>query len=476
MNSILRKVVFVVSIAYISLVGVLQAEEIQEKGSTENKVAEVREVKSEDITQQETLTGDWGGVRTDLHNKGIDFGFTETLETLANFTGGTRRGAIIEGLLDMSFDVDFEKLAGIDGLTIHANAFQIHGRGLSGANVYNNILTASSIEAERSTRLFNLWVQKNFFDDNLSIRAGQIAVDDEFDISQYALLYINSAFGWPSTVGTNLPAGGPAFPLATPGVRMKVGQTEPWSFQMGVYDGDPSGRGSHSNPQIRNNSGTTFNLDQGALIIGELAYGLKPKNPEGLAGTYKLGGWYHTEDFADLRYDTEGLSLADPGSSGNPRQQHGNYGIYGVIDQMVWHKPGSECSCDGVGAFARFSWNPEDRNLVAYQVDAGVNWKALIPGRDDDTLGVAFVYAGMSDEARGLDKDTNAFSGGGTPLRDYEALVEVTYQAAITPWCMLQPDFQYIFHPGGNIINPDASNGATLKDAVVLGLRLVVKF
>jgi porin len=53
--------------------------------------------------------------------------------------------------------------------------------------------------------------------------------------------------------------------------------------------------------------------------------------------------------------------------------------------------------------------------------------------------------------------------------------VEATYQYQLTPWCQLQPDFQYVFNPGGGIPNPNAP-GQQVKDEAVIGLRMNISF
>ena len=85
--------------------------------------------------------------------------------------------------------------AGLSGLIFHANAYQIHGEGLT-SHYLGNLITVSNIEAPPSTKLFDLWVQQSLFDDTVSLRLGQIAADDEFFVSQYAPLFISSTFGW----------------------------------------------------------------------------------------------------------------------------------------------------------------------------------------------------------------------------------------------------------------------------------------
>ncbi len=430
---------------------------------------------SSDFSTESMLTGDWSGERQTLHDRGLDLSATGITEVFGNTSGGTRRGVIEEGRLEMDASVNFEKAFSWQGLTAFVSAYAIQGRGLSG-NKLSNIMTVSNIEATRTLRLFDLWAQKNFNDDKVSIRVGQLAADDEFTTSQYAATFISSVFGWPSSLATNLPSGGPAYPLATPGARLRLGNAAPWTLLTAVFDGDPGGKGNEIDPQRRNLNGTAFNLDRGAFVMNEVSYSRNGgKEDAGLSGTYKLGLWYHTENFADLRYDKEGRSLSNPMSSGMARIHHGNYGLYGVVDQALWNN--LDAPDQSLGAFARVFWNPADRNAASYQIDGGVNVKGLIDGRPDDVLGLGGSFIGLSGFASGADRDANSYSGTTAPVRDYESEIEVTYQAPLTPWLSVQPDFQYVMHPGGTIANPNIATGSTpIKDAAILGLRMTAKF
>jgi porin len=424
---------------------------------------------AEGVKSFDGLTGDWGGFRTKMDDHGIDLSASNITDLLGNVSGGTGQSAIGQGRVEAVFDVDFEKLAGLKGLTFHTNAYGLYGHGMSKSNLNNNIMTASNIEAPPTVRLFDLWFQQNLLHDDVSIRFGQLAADEEFMISQYGGLFINSVYGWPSSLATNLPGGGAAYPLATPGVRVKIGQTQPWSFQVGVYDGDPTGQGG-------NLHGTNFNIGQGALSIAELAYGHNTdKDSKGLPGTYKLGAWYHTENFDDKRFDNIGLSLANPGSTGTADVHHGNYGFYGVVDQGLWRE--KNAPEHGLNGFTRVFWMPDDRNLADFQIDVGLNYKGLIRGRDDDTLGLAFSYLNIGKSTSDFDKDTNRFNATSAPVRGYESMIELTYQAPITPWFTVQPDFQYIMHPGGNVEDPtNAAGTKAVEDAAIIGVRGIVTF
>src|ERR1700722_14517340 len=127
----------------------------------------------DEIFKSPNLTGDWGGARSKLEDQGIQLGGDEILETLDNTNGGTRQGAVVEGRLELFANVDMAKAFGLSGLIFHANAYQIHGEGLTSHDL-NNLITVSNIESPPSTRLFDLWLQQSLFDDTVSLRVGQI--------------------------------------------------------------------------------------------------------------------------------------------------------------------------------------------------------------------------------------------------------------------------------------------------------------
>jgi porin len=83
----------------------------------------------------------------------------------------------------------------------------------------------------------------------------------------------------------------------------------------------------------------------------------------------------------------------------------------------------------------------------------------------------------VSPWTQALDADFQHLYGIAWPARSYESLITAVYQYEVKPGWTLQPNFQYITHPGGGATNPLGSMpGKALKDAAVLGLRTVVKF
>jgi hypothetical protein len=118
---------------------------------------------------------------------------------------------------------------------------------------------------------------------------------------------------------------------------------------------------------------------------------------------------------------------------------------------MLWRRP--DTATQGLAAFLRVSYTPPDRNLISLEIDAGFTFKGLFPGRELDVLGIGTSYARIG-YARRLDQDEILFTSIERPVRDYEAVLEITYEARLAPWWLLQPDLQLVFHPGGYIAAP----------------------
>ncbi|MBV9734636.1 MAG: carbohydrate porin [Acidisphaera sp.] len=424
-----------------------------------------------------TLLGDMAGLRTALGEYGISLGLQETSEVLANISGGGRRGLAYNGLTMMSLGLDTKAL-GWAGGTVNISALQIHGRSLSADNL-GVIQAASGIEAKRATRLWELWYQQAILPGTLDVKLGQQSIDQEFSVSQYSAVLFNAAAGWPALPSADLYAGGPTYPLSSLGVRVRAQPTGALTLLGGVFDDNPPGGRFADDSQLRGaeRSGTRFNIGTGALFIAEIQYTAnQPAEggaPAGLPGTYKLGAWFDTGAFADQRFDANGLSLADPRSSGAARMRRGDFSVYGLVDQMVW-RPDAQ-SARVLGVFARAMGAPADRNLVSASLDAGAVLKAPLPGRDNDSFAVGYGIAKVSGRAAAADRDVAAFSRSAYPVRSSESFIEVTYQYQIAPWWQVQPDFQYVFMPSGGIADP-LSPGRRIGNTAIFGLRTNVVF
>jgi porin len=435
----------------------------------------VNGIPSPSIATSLPANGDPGGMRWRLSEVGVTYGFIYTSEVIGNTTGGLRRGAIFEGLLEAYVEADLEKLAGFRGLSFFSNSFQIHGQGGPGNTLVGNMATISDIEALPSTRLSEIWLEQKLLGGAMSIRAGQLVADTEFLVSQYFGLFISK--DWPTITSEDLPSGGPAYPLSTPGVRLRIDPTKETSFLLALFNGDPAGPGL-GDPQLRDRYGLNFRLRAPPFMIGELQYRYnQDKFSTGLAGGVRIGAWHHFDRFDDLRFDIYGMSLANPLSAGVPKRWQGESGIYAVIDQQLYRPTGGDAN-SGIAIFSRIAGAQPDQSLIDFYLDGGIVFTGLIPGRPKDAFGGAFIYSHISNRASALDCDRNFFSASlPQPVRDYELSLEFTYRAEIVQGWTLQPDLQFAFHPGGNAPNPNDPTGLTpIRNATLLGLRTTIQY
>jgi porin len=320
------------------------------------------------------------------------------------------------------------------------------------------LYTASSIDTDRGSRLYDLYLDQDIPGGLASLRIGQAGADEEFMVSKVATPFLNGSFGYPGLPTLDQPSGGPDYPLTTPMARLKLTPADQWTILLAAFNGDPTGNGfSPADPALRDRSGTSFRTSDGVLGYVEAQYAVN-QGPDaaGLPATYKLGAWVHSGRFPDQRIDPAGRKL------------DGDFSLYAVVDQMVWRKP--DTKDEGVSIFARIMGAPGDRNQVDLYADTGIVLKGPFAGRGDDQVGFAVDYSRISDQARAYDVAL------GRTVRDYEIEAEATYQYAVTPWWQLQPDLQYIVHPGAHAPISDALPRSVIKDAVVAGLRTSILF
>lgn len=421
--------------------------------------------------ERSNLTGDWDGIRTKWQDAGVTLGLQEQSEVWGNIAGGLRQGVVYDGLTTASLGLDLDKLAGWTGATFFVSAYQIHGRGPS-ANLVGNQQLVSNIEATRDTKLYQLYLEQKLWGGRLTIRAGQEGANDQMMVTQYGALFLNSSFGFPGLAAADLPSGGPNYPMATPFVRAEYQATGQITLVGAVFNGDPAPPGT-GDPQARDAGGTAFRVNDHVLAFSELWYSINQGDTAtGLPGTYKLGAWYSSSHYADQYYDTSGQSLASPTSTGIPRGHSTGYALYGIVDQMVWQKPGAKGQ--GIGVFMQAMGAPDAYNLSNLFIEGGLNWIGPFAGRENDTLGLGVSYLGISPAARRYGDSVIYYTGHGTPYASNETVVELTYLYQVTPWWAMQPDLQIVVNPGANIPSPASSK--PLKNDLIAGIRATITF
>lgn len=381
------------------------------------------------------MLGSWGGKRAALEEKGLSFELVYTGEMATNHEGGMKRDSVYLGNVDVTVTMDTEKAGLWKGGTFFVYFLNNHG-GDPTQDYIGDLQTASNIEAPNVTRLYEIWYEHRFEGEKpFSLLIGQHDMNSEFNVTEYGGLFLNSSFGIEPDISANAPVS--IFPLAAPAIRLKWEPTKTSYMMAAAYDGDPGDPLDDKDP-----SDWHLSSDEGAMTILEIGLNRSEEKEGGTpAGSYKAGFWYHTDEFEDV---------ADTDGSGNPVEHSGNYGLYLLIDQKLFtDKTGGE-----LGFFLQAGGAPDDRNVVDFYLGGGIHYQGLIPGRGEDTFGLAVAQASISDKLRK-----------NTAMEGHETTVELTYRAQITPWLAIQPDLQFIKNPGAD---------PTFDDAIVSLLRFEV--
>ena len=398
----------------------------------------------DNLWTRNTLTGDWGGLRDQLNDAGFAITPVYEAEVFGN-TGGMKSGAISDGLLDVAFDFDLERITHFwTDAVFHFNVLDIYGSSLSSQNV-GDFSNTSNLAGQNSIKFQEIWLQQSFWEKRASIRAGMLAVDTEFFTSQGSSLFINGTLGAFTLFGSNF-NNAPVYPSASPGIRLDVAPVSFLDFKAAVL-------APNENAENYDN-GTDFGIKQqdGALFVMEASY-LRNQSPNdrGLIGTYKIGAFVQHSDYAT--WDSQAQNAL-----GNSALLHygTNYAVYAVIDQEIF-KDGEHT----IEGFVRGGFAPASYSFVDNYFDAGLNFSGYLPNRPLDVAGIAIARSGISNQF----SDSQVLQG--NPKSTSETVIEATYKVQIAPWWSLQPDLQYV-------INPSGVEGS--RNAFVAGLRATISF
>ena len=429
---------------------------------------------------QDYMLGDWGGLRTKLAENGVEFEFFYVGSMPTNLGGGIRAGTAYQHGFLAALDLDTEKLGLWGGGHFHVSGVSLEGRPFADTYV-GDLNKTNLVDFPADTRLWQAYYEQSLFNKKLTVKAGLMSVDRDFITPELynslaSINFLNQTFFYP-TMAFNLydipafPTGNhslPSTPYAALGALIRWQPVDSFYIQAAIYDGNPD----------QSSSGTRLALrgEEGALMYYEAGFRLNQgKDDRGLPGNYKIGGYYHTDEFYDIK--STALSLVpSPIPLDTAKTHDGNYGLYFLAEQMLWREVGwDDPAQQGIVGFFRVATAPEDRNLAEFGIDGGLVFKGLIPGRDYDTLGIAGSYLKISDEVSRAQRQINeTFAGFAPPVveADYEAVVEVNYKLQLAAWWTLQASLQYVMHPGGRA----SFASDTIPNAWVLGLQTTLRF
>lgn len=417
-----------------------------------------------DAAPVERLFDDWGGLQPTLQSRGINVQFNALTEFGANVSGGTHSASSFANQIGFSTDINWERLAGITGLSTHTIIVNRSGSNVS-RSFGDNLLPVQEIYGAGGNVAFHLvsvYAQRTIDQGRLDFAFGRMNVENDFASSSLYCGFMNNALcGDPKSLpGGDI--GHSAYPDATWAWRAIVKPTPDTYVKSGVYEVN---QGLYGDKFFRTGFRFDTSQDSGVYLPVEAAW-LPRLGPDEMPGHYKLGFGYDTSS----TYKDFSNALAAAGVPGFlTRTRTGNVQVWALADQMlVRNGPGDD---NGLIALAGFIRNDPNNTQYAHQYFAALLDHGIWDARPQDCLGILFTYVGVSDRlaaVQGIERSLGLpLSNNATGVQSHEMLLEVNYDIHVYRGVHFQPDFQYILRPNAQ---------ANIRDAAVFGFRARVEF
>ncbi len=392
------------------------------------------------------LTGDWGGERTKLAEKGVTFDIDVVQSYQGVLDGGKKHQWKYGGSADYWLKFDFQKMGLWPGAFLEIRAENQFGEFINrntGAIIPANTDGVFPLPDNHEVFLDHV-VFTQFLSETFGLYFGKVTT---LDGDRNALAsgrgddqFMNLAFVFnPVTIRTvpySTLAGGLIFLFPS----LSPTPNEHTILTMSVLgpDGQPG-------------QWPWNDFDSGTVTAAEFRL---PTRFFQKPGGQLVGATYSTKSFTALSQDPrlilgdilQGLPVTLKEHSGSSCFYY-NFYQYLVSDEKD--------PTQGWGVFGRYGWGDESTNPISNFYSIGLGGKGTFEGRDEDTWGAGYFYSALSDDlGRFISnrfEDTQGF--------------EIFYNIEVNPWLHVTPDFQVI----------DPSNERT-DTAYVAGFRVKMDF
>ncbi|WP_244657716.1 carbohydrate porin [Pseudomonas sp. CFBP 13602] len=411
------------------------------------------------------MTGDWGGARTELLEKGYDFSLEYVGEVGSNLDGGYNDDttARYSDQFALGVKMDLEKILGWKDAEFKLAITERSGRNISNDRIGDPRAGTLSSSQEvwgrgQTWRLTQMWYKQGYFDDKLNVKIGRFGPGEDFN--SFPCDFQNLAFcgsqvgNWVGNIWYN-------WPVSQWALRIKYNITPEVYAQVGVFEQNPSYLETGNGFKL-SGSGT-----KGMILPVELVW--TPKLND-LPGEYRLGYYYSTAKADDVYEDGNGQAAAVSGAS--YKSHSSKHGAWIVAQQQLTSHNGS--AARGLSIFANATVHDKDTNFVDNYQQIGLTYMGPFDARPKDDIGVGIARIHVNDDVRKnrrLVNDLNNIEDYDNPsylpIQDTEYNAEIYYGFRVTNWLTVRPNVQYIKHPGG--VNQ-------VDDALVAGLKIQSKF
>jgi len=392
----------------------------------------------------------FGGWRDSLETRGISPNIVYSAMPVANVSGGIKTGIRYIDNVDLTLNLDFQKLANVKGLSLF-----IYGLGNNGGfatQLVGDIQTISNIEAYPTWKLYEAWAQQNLLNNNVSILAGLYDLNSEFDVVKPGLLFLHSSYGLGAELAPTGQNGPSVFPVTSLALRVAATIKQKVRVMAAIMDavpGDPSDpSGTHI--ELSREEGALF-IFQANINLGKDIYFSKDGNVR-KAGTVRrraIGRGYESPNFNQLiigawRYTADFETLDE-----FSQKQRGNQGAF-IAYQRYFYLNAEQTK--HITAFARLGIAEDSFNQFGAAISGGIV-TAIPILKHNDEMGIAFSAA-LNGDAYLAQSTREGFN-----YDQAETNIEFTFNHRLLPYMAIQPSVQYVINPG---TDPNLANALVL--------------
>ncbi|HMI20412.1 MAG TPA: carbohydrate porin [Sphingomonas sp.] len=390
------------------------------------------------------ITGDWYGLRTRLHDAGVDMSAGYVGELGWNFAGGTKRDVTETGQATLGAAIDGERLVGIAG-TFQATVTYRHGEDLGAHAGLGTLQQVQEVYGRGQTfRMTQFWYEQKFLGDTIAIKAGRATVGEDF--ASFSCYFMNLTFCG-SQPGNLVGDYWYNWPVDQWMMRVKLTHGD-FVAQIAAYQ---------VNPHNLDKSFLITNFKGGTGVLVPVELGWMPSiGSKKLIGSYKIGAWYTNANAADVLLDIN--RQPRPVTGLEPLERTSRYGFWINAWQQLTGTSLNGKPISGFGIFANFTQADRKTSVTDSQIAVGLFWKPPIASLPNDVLAFAVGRTGVNGRYRAGERLDPAHPEPQTA----EYAAELYYSAHPFRWCELRPNVQYIHNPGGR---------RSADDIGVLGLK-----
>jgi porin len=403
-----------------------------------------------DIWTRSYFTGDWGGKRAELANKGIQFDFEFMQYSQSVVEGGLDSKTAWGGKQNFILNLDLQKMGLIPGGLIYLRFDSRWGRSSLGRT--GQLLPANEAslipedvdDLERETwGTLTALKYTQFLSEKFGIFVGQLDnMDGDFNefaggrgdtqFMNYNLIYAAPTAIVPASV---LGTGVLFMPNENVTIASQVTSATDSSFSSG-FD----------------------TLDEGFISATSLITQYRlDELPGGFNATYVH--WFDTDftNTGNIWYlPDDGLVSSTEDSSWLVALSGWQYLYTEEPSEGPLNLMNKKPDLQGVGLFGRIGLADKDTNPMHNNYSVGIGGRGLIPDRDNDVCGVGYFYT---------DLDPDLIESGTVGIKESFQGVEAFYSLAITPAAKLTFDVQFL-----------ESSFKGIDDATVAGVRFQMIF